>query len=64
MSRELVTTALSPREFYLAQQLVDGYTYKEIAAKLNMSSGQVNNVVAAIYRKLGVHGKADLAKLV
>ena len=61
---ESVTTDLTPREFYLVQQLVDGYSYKEIAAKLNMSSGQVNNVVAAIYRKLGIHGKAGLAKLV
>ena len=61
---EAVTTELNPREFYLAQQLVDGYSYKEIAAKLNMTSGQVNNVVAAIYRKLGIHGKAELKKLV
>ena len=59
-----MTTEQTPREFYLAQQLVDGSAYKEIAAKLNMSSGQVNNVVAAIYRKLGIHGKAGLAKLV
>ena len=61
---EAVTTELNPREFYLAQQLVDGYSYKEIAAKLNMTSGQVNNVVASIYRKLGIHGKAELKKFV
>ena len=61
---EALTTDLSPREFYLAQQLVDGYSYKEISAKLNMTSGQVNNVVASIYRKLGIHGKAELRKLV
>ena len=61
---EALTTDLSPREFYLAQQLVDGYSYKEIAAKLNMTSGQVNNVVAAIYRKLGIHGKTELKKFV
>ena len=29
-----------------------------------MLSGQVNNVVTAIYRNLGVHGKSGLAKLV
>ena len=61
---EAVTTDLNPHEFYLAQQLVDDSSYKEISAKLNMTSGQVNNVVASIYRKLGVHRKADLAKLV
>ena len=61
---EALTTDLSPREFYLAQQLVDGYSYKEISAKLNMTSGQVNNVVASIYRKLGIHGKAELKTFV
>ena len=29
-----------------------------------MTSGQVNNVVASIYWKLGIHGKAELKKLV
>ena len=61
---EMLTTDLSPREFYLAQQLVDGYSYKEIAAKLGVSSGRVNDLVRQIYSKLGVHGKDELAKLV
>ena len=61
---EAVTTELNPREFYLAQQLVDGYSYKEIAAKLGVSSGRVNDLVRTIYGKLGVHGKAELEKLV
>ena len=61
---ESLTTELSPREFYLAQQLVDGYSYKEIAAKLGVSSGRVNDLVRAIYGKLGIHGKAELEKLV
>ena len=61
---EAVTTELNPREFYLAQQLVAGYSYKEIAAKLGVSNGRVNDLVRAIYGKLGVHGKAELAKLV
>lgn len=37
---------------------------KEIAVTLNMSSGQVNSVIAAICRNLDVHGKAGLMKLV
>ena len=61
---ETLTTELSPREFYFAQQLVDGYSYKEIAAKLGVSSGRVNDLVRAIYGKLGIHGKAELEKLV
>ena len=61
---EALTTELNPREFYLAQQLVDGYSYKEIAAKLGVSSGRVNDLVRAIYGKLGIHGKAELEKLV
>ena len=61
---ETLTTGLSPREFYLAQQLVDGYSYTEIAAKLGVSSGRVNDLVRQIYGKLGVHGKDELAKLV
>ena len=61
---EALTTDLSPREFYLAQQLVDGFSYKEIAAKLNVSSGRVNDLVRVIYRKLGIHGKTELETLV
>ena len=61
---EMLTTDLSPREFYFAQQLVDGSSYKEIAAKLGVSSGRVNDLVRQIYGKLGVHGKDELAKLV
>ena len=59
---EALTTELSPREFYLARQLVDGYSYKEIAAKLGVSSGRVNDLVRTIYGKLGIHGKAELEK--
>ena len=59
-----LTTELNPREFYLAQQLVDGCSYKEIAAKLDVSCGRVNDLVRAIYGKLGIHGKAELEKLV
>ena len=61
---EALTTELNPREFYLAQQLVDGSSYKEIAAKLGISSGRVNDLIRQIYGKLGVHGKDELEKLV
>ena len=56
--------ALSPQEFYLAQQLRDGRSYEEIARKLNVSRSRVNRVVESIYAKLGVHGKSRLGDYV
>ena len=61
---ETATTELTPREFYIAQQLCDGFTYKEIAAKLEVSLGRLNNVVMEIYAKLHIHGKDQLRGLV
>lgn len=63
-SGENAATDLTPQEFYLAQQLVDGCSYKEIAAKLDISSGRVNKVVSLIYSKLGVHSKSKLREFV
>ena len=59
-----VTEALSPQEFYLAQQLRDGRSYEEIADKLYVSRSRVNRVVESIYAKLGVHGKSRLGDYV
>lgn len=61
---EAATTELTPREFYIAQQLCDGRSYKEIAAKLDVSPGRVNNVVMELYSKLHIHGKGQLRKFV
>ena len=59
-----MTEALSPQEFYLAQQLRDGRSYEEITQKLNVSRSRVNRVVESIYAKLGVHGKSRLGEFV
>ena len=59
-----VTEALSPQEFYLAQQLRDGRSYEEIADKLYVSRSRVNRVVESIYAKLGIHGKSRLGDYV
>ena len=59
-----VTTALTPQEFYLAQQLTGGCSYEGIALKLNVSRSRVNALVESIYRKLKVHGKARLGEFV
>ena len=56
--------ALTPQEFYLAQQFRDGCSYEEIARKLNVSRSRVNRVVESIYAKLGVHGKSRLGDYV
>ena len=58
------TTVLTPREFCIAKLLCDGRSYKEIAARLDLSLGRVNVHVAEIYAKLHVHGKGELAKFV
>lgn len=58
------TTVLTPREFGIAKHLCDGRSYKEIAAKLDVSPGRVNNVVMEIYSKLHIHGKGQLRKFV
>ena len=63
-SGESATTELTPQEFYIAQQLTDGSSYKEIAAKLDVSDGRVNKVVRSIYSKLGVNGKNKLGHFV
>ena len=61
---ENLTIDLTPREYYLARQLSGGYSYKEIAKKMGISNGRMNNLVCDIYTKLGIHGKSDLAALV
>ena len=61
---ETVTTALTPREFYAALQLCDERSYRDIAEKLDISPGRVNNVVMDIYAKLHIHGKDQLRKFV
>ena len=37
---------------------------KEIAAKLGVSRGRVNDLVRTVYKKLDVHCKTDFKKLV
>lgn len=57
---ETMTTALTSREFYLAQQLADGYSRKEIAGKLGLSASQVAEQIRSIFAKLGINRKDQL----
>lgn len=51
---------LSPRERELCLLLVEGYTLKESAARLQIKYSTANTHVNGIYKKLGVNSRADL----
>ncbi len=50
--------ALSPREHAVLRCLVEGYSYKEVAAHLGLQIDTVRTYVRAVYRKLDVHSVA------
>lgn len=52
---------LSTRENEVAQLFSEGHTSKEIAALLDLSPATVRNHVSAIYSKLDISSKAELA---
>ncbi|HEX3550825.1 MAG TPA: LuxR C-terminal-related transcriptional regulator, partial [Candidatus Elarobacter sp.] len=54
---------LTPREREIASLLAAAGATKDIAAKLTISERTVESHTAAIYRKLGVSTRADLARL-
>lgn len=55
--------SLAPSEMNVAHRFARGMTHKEIAAHLNVSPHTVRNQLAQVYLKLGVHDKAELARL-
>ena len=58
---KLPADALSARERIVARHVAEGLTYKEIAARLDISPATVRNHIQAIYRRLGIHSNAELA---
>lgn len=54
-------TDLTNREKTILQSLVNGKSYKEIAAELFISVETLNTHVKNIYRKLNVHSRGELA---
>ncbi|CAM3478293.1 response regulator [Marinicrinis lubricantis] len=52
-----VLAPLTDRERDIAELMVQGYTNKEIAAKLYMSDGTIRNVISLIYSKLGTNDR-------
>jgi RNA polymerase sigma factor (sigma-70 family) len=51
---------LAPRERQVLEYLVEGYSYKEIAAQLGLSIGTVSTYVNRIYTKLHVSSRREV----
>jgi DNA-binding NarL/FixJ family response regulator len=51
--------SLSPRELEILEGLVDGLSYKMIAARYFISADTVKNHIQGIYRKLHVNSKGE-----
>jgi LuxR family transcriptional regulator, maltose regulon positive regulatory protein len=56
---EPLADPLSARELAVLRLLAAGRTNKEIAGELFVAEGTVKAHVAGIYRKLGVHSRAE-----
>lgn len=54
--------SLTARELQMAEGLLDGLSYKMIAARHNISLDTVRVYVKRIYKKLKVHSKGELLK--
>ncbi len=50
---------LSPRELDVLGGLARGLSYKEIAAKLELSSQTINGYIKSIYQKLHIHSRTQ-----
>jgi DNA-binding NarL/FixJ family response regulator len=57
-----MSPALTPREHEVLRLLVEGRTNREIAARLCLSEGTVEQHLAHLYRKLGVHNRTEAAR--
>lgn len=62
--RSPLIKSLAPSEMNVARRFAHGMTHKEIAAHLNVSPHTVRNQLAQVYQKLGVHGKAELTRMI
>ena len=55
--------ALTPTERRVLQELLNGKTEKQIARRLGVTPGSAHQYAAAIYRKFGTRGRAELMAL-
>jgi two-component system response regulator DevR len=63
-SQDDLWSTLSPVQVRLADLIGDGLTNREIAEELSLSQGTISNYNMLMYRKLGVRGRVDVARLV
>lgn len=54
------TLGLTPRETEVFKLLLEGYTLKETADRLDIKYSTVNTHMTAVYKKLGVSSRAEL----
>lgn len=59
--REPQRSGLTPRELQVLGLITAGLTNKEIAARLEVTPKTVMHFAGAVYRKLGVRGRAEAA---
>lgn len=57
-------TNLSKREIEVVELLLNGYSNKEIASKLNISNYTVNDHIKNIYKKTETHSRMELATII
>lgn len=62
-SDEMLASGLTPREQEILEALVDGLSYKMIAARHFISTDTVKNHIQGIYRKLHVNSKGEAISL-
>ena len=55
-----ISDELTPREFYLAQSLKRGLSYKEVAVRLGVSVANVHNLIVTVYGKLHIRSNREL----
>ena len=55
---------LTERERLVAVKFAEGYSYREVAAALDIAPATVRNHLTAVYRKLGIGNKAQLVRLI
>jgi DNA-binding CsgD family transcriptional regulator len=60
--RQRTEVKLTPREQAVAELLVEGLTYPQIAERLKIASKTVNTHIEKVYRKLDVHNATQAAR--
>jgi DNA-binding CsgD family transcriptional regulator len=51
---------LSPREKEVAEYLLQGFTFRQIASNLGIAESTVNGYSSSLYKKLGINNRTDL----